>query len=365
MEFYVILGVDQAASTADVKRAYRRLARKYHPDINPGDHEAEAFFRRVSEAYETLIDPDRRQDYDARGLLRETGSGAEVEFEGFDFSVSTTGEAASTFGGMIADVFADSNRAPVKNRPRVDLHATLRLRFSHALNGGRYGVTGTRVVRCEVCEGTGSRRVADGPCTSCAGSGQDRWTRGHMVFSRQCEQCGGTGRGRQRPCGVCRTEGVVARSESVDVDVPAGIADGTRLRIAKKGSVEPGGTLGDLYVTVAVEPHPLFTREGDNIHMVLPVAVHEAALGSRVEIPTISEPIRMRIPPGTQSGQRFRLRGRGATSPRTGEPGDFVVEVRLMLPRGLDERSKELIRELAEIGAEDIRADLWRKTEPE
>ena len=364
MDFYVVLGVDRTASAIDVKRAYRRLARKHHPDINPGDQEAAAFFRRVSQAYETLSDPERRQDYDVHGQMRPNPEEAAVdvvEFEGFDFSVSSTGESASTFGDLFADVFADSGGglAQETGTRGVDLHTTLRLDFQDAMLGGTHEVTLTRVARCDACRGSGLRRVAESRCVSCAGTGQSRWIRGHMVFSRRCGQCGGTGRRRHRSCGVCRTEGVVSRTEAVAFRIPAGVSDGARIRVPGKGSTGGrGGTTGDLYVSVAVDPHPLFRREGDDLHLVVPVAVHEAALGARVEVPTIGGSARVRIPPGTQSGQRFRLRGRGAPSPRGGQPGDLMVEVRIVLPRVLDERSKHLMRELRRIHTEDVRVGL-------
>ena len=361
MDFYILLGVGRTASAEDVKRAYRRLARRYHPDINPGDREAEALFRRVSEAYDTLIDPERRRDYDEHGHLRSRASETGVAFEGFDFSVSSTGESASTFGDLFADVFAESGAARTRDTSTdgVDLHAPLRLEFEAAMRGGTHAVTVTRLSRCDRCLGSGARRVAESRCAACAGSGQTRWTRGHMVFSRACGQCGGTGRRRRRACEVCGGQGVVSRTDAVAVSVPAGVADGARIRVAGQGSVgRQDGAAGDLYVTVTVDPHPLFRRDGDDLHLILPVAVHEAALGARVEVPTISGPARVPIPPGTQSGQRFRLRGRGAPSPQSGESGDLVVEVRIMLPRRLDERSKELMRELGRIYTEDVRAGL-------
>ena len=190
MDFYVVLGVDRTASAIDVKRAYRRLARKHHPDINPGDQEAAAFFRRVSQAYETLSDPERRQDYDVHGQMRPNPEEAAVdvvEFEGFDFSVSSTGESASTFGDLFADVFADSGGglAQETGTRGVDLHTALRLDFQDAMRGGTHEVTLTRVARCDACRGSGLRRVAESRCVSCAGTGQSRWIRGHMVFSPQ------------------------------------------------------------------------------------------------------------------------------------------------------------------------------------
>lgn len=361
MDFYVILGVDRSASANDVKRAYRRLARRYHPDINPGDQEAAAFFRRVTMAYETLINPERRQDYDVHGDRAEAPAVGGVQFQGFDFSASTTGESASTFGDLFADVFARSAADAGEDSPSqaVDLHATLNLEFTDAMRGGRRELTLTRVTRCPACGGSGVRRVAESRCPGCAGTGQARWTRGHMVFSRACAQCGGSGRRRERPCSVCRTEGLVSRAETVEILVPAGISDGTRLRIAGRGSAgRRDAATGDLYVTVAVAPHPLFERDGDDLQLVVPVAVHEAALGARVTVPTIDGRATVRVPPGTQSGQRFRLRDRGAPSPHTGNPGDLVISVQIVLPRILDERSKELMREFGRINSEDVRAEL-------
>ena len=361
MDLYVILGVGRSASASELKRAYRRLARKYHPDINPGDRETEAVFRRVSEAYETLMDPERRQDYDAHGLPASRAPEGGIEFEGFDFSGATGGEAASSFGDLFAEVIAESGpRRRPEDGPAVDLHATLQITFEQAMRGGTHELTLTRVAACDACGGAGARRVAESRCASCAGAGHSRWMRGHMVFSRRCAECGGTGRRRHRPCGVCRAEGVLSRIEAIAVPVPAGVTGGTRLRVSGGGNAgRRGGPTGDLYVTVSVDPHPLFRREGDDLHLVLPIAVHEAALGARVEVPTIGARARVRIPPGAQSGQRFRLRDRGAPSPRTGAPGDLIVEVRIVLPRVLDERLKELMRQLAENSTEDVRAGLW------
>ena len=360
MDFYVILGVERAASTNDVRRAYRRLARKYHPDINPGDREAAAFFLKIAEAYQTLIDPGRRHHYDHHGLTHSKRSEG-IEFEGFDFSVSSSGQSASTFGDLFADVFTGSPGTTGTGGKSVDLNVTLQLEFEQAMLGGSYEVTLTRVARCATCKGSGLRLVAESLCVDCAGTGQFRWTRGHMVFSRQCDRCGGTGRRRHRPCDLCLAEGVVSTTEAVTVAVPAGVENGARIRVAGQGSAgRRGSQIGDLYVTVAIESHPFFRREGDDLYLVLPVAVHEAALGARVEVPTISDRARLRIPPGCQSGQRLRLRERGFPSPRNGEPGDLVVEIRIVMPSLLDERSKELMRELAEIDQEDIRAGLWK-----
>lgn len=361
MDFYLILGIERAATLGDVKRAYRRLARKYHPDINPGDREAEAIFRQVTEAYETLSDPDRRQEYDLHGRRLRGPEPDRIEFQGFDFSASVTGAAASTFGDLFGEVLRSRvGPQPAEGpEPAVDLHATIQLTFDEAVRGAQKSVTMTRLETCALCEGAGVRGTPEGRCSHCHGAGTTRWTRGHMVFSKVCPHCGGTGRQRHRPCSACRAEGVVARSETLTIQVPAGVASGARIRVAGKGNAgRRGGATGDLYITTEVEAHRLFQREGDDLFLVVPVAIHEAALGAKIDVPTADGTTKLRIPPGTQSGQRFRLRERGVPSPRQGQRGDLVVEVRLVLPRLIDERSKELLREFGRINSEDVRRDL-------
>jgi molecular chaperone DnaJ len=337
------------------------LARKYHPDINPGDREAEAFFRQVTEAYETLSDPGRRQDYNLHGIRVRAAASDRVEFEGFDFSASVSSATASTFGDLFADVIrqratGQPGEAP---EPGVDLHTTIALTFEEAMLGAQKLVTLTRLETCASCEGAGSRGTAEARCVHCHGAGTTRWTRGHMVFSKTCAHCGGSGRQRHRPCSSCRAEGVVARVETLTIQVPAGVNEGSRIRVPSKGNAgRRGGTPGALYITTRVEGHRLFQREGDDLHLVVPIAIHEAALGAKIEVPTVDGAARLRVPPGTQSGQRFRLHERGVPSPKTGRRGDLVVEVRLVMPRVIDERSKELLREFGRINDEDVRKDL-------
>ena len=356
MDFYVILGITRQASIVDVKRAYRRLARKFHPDINPGDQAAAARFRQISEAYQTLIDPDRRRRYDLLGHQPDAASDLAVGFEGFDFSASVHANQESTFGDLFADVLRPSRQQPRSGERGADLHASLPIGLEDALHGVERPVTITRQDRCATCSGSGSLRGAGARCAVCQGSGSLRSARGHMVFARPCARCGGTGVQRQERCLLCRGTGTQARTESVSVRVPAGIVEGARLRLAERGHVGPhGAPAGDLYVTVHITPHPRFRREEDDLVFTLPVAVHEAALGARIEMPTPDGRVRVKIPPGTQSGQRLRLRGRGFPSMRDGRRGDLVVEVKVMLPRLLDERSKELLREFGKINGESVR----------
>ena len=359
MDFYILLGLERAASLGDIKRAYKRLARKYHPDINPGDRRAASQFRQIAEAYETLVDPDRRRRYDATGSATAPTEPSPYGFEGFDFSVSVTGSTASTFGDLFADVF-DQREPRHEGTPErgSDLHQTISIAFEEAVRGGQHPLTVTRQEHCRTCRGAGWQQVPETRCLSCQGAGTVKTARGHMVFSRTCAQCGGTGRQRKSRCPTCSGQQVETRTEPLAMNVPAGLADGARIRVPGKGHVgRNGGDNGDLYITVQVEPHPLFRREGDDLHVTMPIAVHEAALGAKIEVPSLDGPARLRVPPGTQSGQRFRLRDRGVPSPRDARKGDLVVEVKLVLPKVLDERSKELLREFGRINREDVRRD--------
>jgi molecular chaperone DnaJ len=357
MDFYIVLGVERSATVSDIKRAYKRLARRFHPDINPGDRMAAAQFRQIAEAYETLIDPDRRRHYDAAGIVSAVDASA-FGFEGFDFSVSVSGESAPTFGDLFADVIGQRGATRHEGVPArgADLHQAIGLSFEEAVRGGRHSLVVTRQEHCRICKGLGHLHVAESRCVQCHGSGALKSARGHMVFSKPCAACGGTGRQRQTKCPACGGQQIETRTETLAVNIPAGLADGARIRVPGKGHVgRSGGENGDLYISVQVQPHPIFRREGDDLHIVVPVAIHEAALGAKIEVPSLDGPARVRIPPGTQSGQRFRVHERGVVSSRDGRRGDLVVEVRLVLPKLLDERSKELLREFGRINAGDPR----------
>ena len=359
MDFYVILGIEPGASPADIKRAYRRLSRRYHPGINPGDRHAHALFERITEAYETLSDPERRQQYDAAGgSAHPRPDGAPFEFAGFDFSFAAHGTDAATFSELFADVLHPVPQDDGGAEPGADLHAALTVTFEESLRGVDRHVLVTRQVACGVCGGAGRTRTPEGRCPHCQATGKVRWARGHMVFSKSCAACAGTGRQRFQRCDICSAQGRLMRSEAVTVHVPAGVLDGAHLRVPERGHAgRRGGRSGDLFVDVQVQPHPLFTRQGDHLFIVVPVAVHEAVLGARIDVPTLDGGVTLRIPPGTQGGQRFRVTGRGAPTP-SGARGDLVVEVKLVVPPVADERSKELMREFARLNAHDVRRDL-------
>jgi molecular chaperone DnaJ len=359
VEFYAILGLEPGASPAEIKRAYRRLSRRYHPGVNPGDRQAEALFERITEAYETLSDPDRRRQYDTAGAGSTSHAPtSEFEFAGFDFSFAARGTDAATFSELFADVLHPAMQDDGRAEPGSDLHASLTVTFEEAFRGVDRQVVVTRQVPCGACGGAGRVRTPEGRCPHCHATGKVRWARGHMVFSKSCAACGGTGRQRSQRCEVCAAHGRLVRSEPVPVHVPAGVHDGARLRVAERGHTGVrGGRTGDLYIDIHVQPHLLLRREGDDLFIVVPVAVHEAVLGARIDVPTLDGGAKLKIPPGTQGGQRFRMSGRGAPTP-AGTRGDLIVEVKLVLPAVADERSKELMREFGRLNGEDVRRDL-------
>jgi molecular chaperone DnaJ len=370
MDFYIVLGVERGATVSDIKRAYKRLARKHHPDINPGDRLAAQTFQQIAEAYETLSDPERRRRYDTSGVGGATAGTPAFGFEGFDFTISVQGREAPTFGDLFADVLhqRDARRTDGEPVRGVDLHHTVTLEFEEAIAGGQRAITLMRQEHCHVCRGAGRLHVNETRCIHCHGAGVVKSARGHMVFSKPCTQCGGAGAQRQTGCPACGGQQVEMQTERLTINIPPGLADGAHIRVAGKGHVgRAGGANGDLYVSVQVRPHPVFRRDGDDLHVVVPIAIHEAALGAKIDVPSLDGAARLRVPPGTQSGQRFRLRERGVPSPRGGHRGDLVVEVRLVLPKLLDERSKELLREFGRINsaaADDERAALSRTSRP-
>ena len=359
MDFYVILGLAPGASPAEIKRAYTRLSRRYHPGVNPGDRQAEALFDRITEAYQTLSDPDRRQQYDtAGGSPNPRPQAGAFEFAGFDFSFAARGTEAATFSELFAEVLHPPVQGDGQAEPGADLFASLTVTFEESFRGVDRQVVVTRQVLCGACAGAGRIRTPEGRCPHCHATGRVQWARGHMVFAKSCAACAGTGRQRFQRCEVCGAQGRLVRSEPVPVRVPAGVSGGTQLRVPERGHAGTrGGPNGDLYVDVQVEPHPLLRREGDDLFIVVPVAVHEAVLGARIDVPTLDGRVNVKIPPGTQAGQRLKVSGRGVPTP-SGLRGDLIVEVKLVLPAVSDERSKELMREFGRLNDENVRRDL-------
>jgi molecular chaperone DnaJ len=362
MNLYGVLDLMPTATSADIERAYLRLARRYHPGINPGDRRAAERFREVQEAYEVLGDPVRRQQYDQGQHGRpETTTDATIAFEGFDFSSAADGTEAATFSEMFADVFQDAARRAIAPDRGGSLELTMQLSFEEAMRGGVVPMSVVRQERCGACSGAGAIAVSPVACPACAGQGATRWARGHMVFTKACEACGGAGVMSSVPCRACGHSGVQARSEVVTLHVPPGIESQARLVVPGRGHAGTrGGPAGDLYVTLEVLPHHLFRRDGRDLHVTVPVAIHEAGLGAKIEVPTLDGPITVRVPPGTAAGTRLRVRGRGVPSLDNPEmAGDLMVEIQIVLPPVQDERSRALLREFARLNPVDVRAHLF------
>ncbi len=357
-EFYVILGVDQGASPGAIRKAYQKLARKHHPDINPGDRTAADRFLRISEAYDVLSDPGKRQFYDDQGYWSE---GA-VERRGpsrLDFSFDSGAapdSGVADFSDLFDDFFARA-RARRARRESPDVEAQVSLSFEDSIRGVRTAVAVYRRRTCAACRGAGRRPDApDFGCPACLGGGELVRAKGHLRFTMTCPECEGSGRVAPA-CPFCRGEGQAVQNENVRVDIPAGVTTGSRIRYPGRGNSDPGGgRSGDLYVVTNVSEHPVFRRAGDNIYCTVPVTVTEAALGARVEVPSLDGTVSLKVPPGTQSGQRLRLRGKGAPSLRgEGVRGDQYVEICVVVPPAVDERTREILRELARLNPENPR----------
>jgi molecular chaperone DnaJ len=388
-DYYDTLKVDRKASQDEIRKSYRRLARKYHPDLNPGDKAAEDRFKSVQEAYDILSDPKKRQMYDQQGFYSDTGfaagagapnQGPGMGFSGFDFSdFFTQSQAGPKSGrpgraagpeesGRFRDLFsqffgrnAQTEEAPTPERG-TDLEYALNIDFWQAIRGTQVRLNISHQEVCPTCHGT---KTAPGggsvTCPQCEGTGTVTQMAGSMKFNLTCPRCEGTGK-LQSVCPTCHGDGRVLRTESVEVRIPPGAQNGSRLRVAGKGNA---GTLGmppgDLYITLRVEPHPVFHREGDNIEIHVPVTVSEAGLGAKIEVPTIDGRALLKIPPGTQNGQRFRMREKGVLNSRKGAHGDQIVEVSIVAPKVRDERTKQILRELSQLNPEDPRAPIWEQ----
>ena len=381
-DFYKVLGVKRDAKPEEIKKAYRRMARKYHPDVNPGDKASEERFKLVTEAHDVLSDEKKRKIYDRFGQYSDNladaaargeagGFGAAgsrtsppFDFAGFDWGTSA-GTASSGGGSSFRDIFADlfGGNAREKEPPRpmpqkgADIEMPLALSFEESVTGMTTNITVNRSEQCSRCNGAGDTGGAPVICPTCKGSGQVQRAGGRMRFAQECPDCNGAGR-RRPPCSLCHGKGTVPKTESVKVRIPAGVDTGSRVRIPGKGEGgRMGAPPGDLYIITNVGRHPHFTRKGDNIYVTIPVTVPEAALGARIEVPTVEGKAQLKIPAGTQSGQKFRLRERGVPSLRNPEArGDQFVEVQVTLPKVISEETKELLKRYAQLNSESPRA---------
>jgi molecular chaperone DnaJ len=400
-DYYEILGVKKSASADDIRKAFRKLARKFHPDVNPGDKSAEEKFKALSEANDVLSDPKKRKIYDQVGFYSDNidpataeayaragasgggfpggfpggqqGSqgGVHFDFGGFDFSDlmdNANRGRKSSGGGSFRDIFGSifgggRGAAPAEEGPEpgTDLEYQVNVPFWTAIRGGVMRLNITRQDVCSQCHGQGALE-APGKCPECNGTGQITQTGGRMKFNVQCPRCQGTGK-NLTTCPTCHGEGTVTNTEPLEVRIKAGTRDGQRIRLPGKGNAGAhGGIPGDLYAIIRTGDHPIFHRDGDDISLTVPVSAAEAALGAKIEVPTIDGRALLKIPPGTQSGQKLRLREKGVPSAtREGVRGDEIVEIAVKVPMPRDERTKELLRELAKLNPEDPRAELWSK----
>jgi molecular chaperone DnaJ len=386
-DYYGTLGIKKTASSDEVRKAFRKLARKYHPDVNPNDKRAEEKFKEISEANDILSDEKKRKVYDqvgfysdqidpatAEAYARQQASGGQppVDFGGFDFSGfqgagAPQQGAGSQSWGSFKDIFsgifsgAQPQQRPRGPQPGTDLEYQATVDFWTAIRGGQARIQVNRQETCPTCHGHSS---TGGPtqCPECNGSGQVTQMGGRLKFNIPCPGCNGTGR-TSNECATCHGEGVVSRTETVDFRIKAGTRDGQRIRLQGKGNAGlNGGTPGDLFLIVRTGTHPVFTRVGDDIQLTVPVTIAEASLGSKVDVPTIDGRAQLKIPPGTQSGQKLRMRERGVeNAQRPDQRGDQIVTVEVVVPTLNDERSREIMRELAKLNNQDPRVALFDK----
>ena len=351
-DYYKALGVARDAKTDEIKKAYRRLARRYHPDVNPGDKDAEEQFKLISEAFDVLSDPKKREVYDRLGYYSEQAAAAGVPFDFSNFG-------AANFRDIFSEIFSGvRGQAPARRQPTrgADIEYTLAVSFEEAMRGLVTSLEVERSEACAACHGKGEMAEETATCPTCKGSGQQQRAFGGAA---RCANCNGSGKA-PRPCPKCDGSGVTARRETVTARVPAGVETGSRVRIAGRGHAgQYGGPPGDLFITTNVGDHPYFKRRGDNIYCVVPITVPEAALGAKIEVPTVDGKALLKVPPGTQSGQKFRLRERGAPSLRAGGVrGDQYVEVKITLPKVISEETKELLHQFARHNRDNPRAEM-------
>lgn len=406
-DYYGLLGIKKTASADEIRKAFRKLARKYHPDVNPNDKKAEEKFKSISEANDVLSDEKKRKVYDQLGFYSDSidpaaagaaarggygggfggsappprggRSGAQevpFDFGGFDFSDfaaqsnaqgSRGQQPGGGFGGSFKDIFSGmfngGKAQPRGTQAGTDVEYQVSIDFWTAVRGG---VTRLEIQRQETCPACKGKSTSGGSteCPECHGTGQVTQMGGRMKFNIQCPRCGGSGH-VQNSCATCDGSGVVTRTEPLEFRVKPGTRDGQRIRLGGKGNAGlNGGANGDLFLIIKVGSNAVFTRTGDDIYLTVPVTVTEAALGAKIDVPTIDTHngggrTQLKIPPGTQTGQKLRLREKGVPSAaREGVRGDQIVEVKIVVPKVQDERSKEILRELAKLNPEDPRAEL-------
>jgi molecular chaperone DnaJ len=389
-DYYATLGVKKTATPEEIRKTFRKLARRYHPDVNPGDKRAEEKFKEISEANDILSDEKKRKIYDQMGFYsdqidpaqaeayarqQDAGGRPPVDFDGFDFSgfggpghqpSQQTGPGSPGWGSfkdIFSGIFTGAQQPQHQRGPQpgTDLEYQATVDFWTAIRGGQARIQVNRHETCPTCHGQ-AHTGGVMQCPECNGAGQVTQMGGRMKFNIPCPRCNGTGR-TSNACPTCHGEGVVSRSEAVEFRIKAGTRDGQRIRLQGKGNAGlNGGATGDLFLIVRTGTHPVFTRVGDDIQLTVPVTIAEASLGAKVDVPTIDGRAQLKIPPGTQSGQKLRMRERGVENAgRADQRGDQIVTVEVVVPHLQDERSREIMRELAKLNNQDPRVSLFDK----
>jgi molecular chaperone DnaJ len=375
-DYYKILGVSKNASADEIKKSYRKLARKYHPDANKGDSDAEERFKEISEAHNVLSDEKRRKEYDearslfgAGGMRMPGGQGGQGGYN-FDLGDLFGGGGANTTGGRLGDLLGGmfgGGRAGTQARPRrgTDVETETTLSFADAIDGSTVSLRLAGEGPCGTCHGTGAKAgTVPRVCPTCEGSGQASRNLGGFALSEPCRTCRGRGMVVDDPCTVCSGSGRAMSTRTIQARIPAGVADGQRIKLKGKGAPgERGGPAGDLYVRVHVTPDPVFGRSGDNLTVTVPVSFDEAALGAEIKVPSHrSVPVTVRIPAGTPNGRTFRVRGKGVRRKSDGLNGDLLVTVDVQVPGQLNDKAREALQSFREATAgEDLRSELLNR----
>ncbi len=352
-DYYEVLGASRGAGDDELKKAYRRLAIQYHPDRNPGDKQAEERFKEINEAYQVLSDSERRAQYDRYGHAAFQGPPG-GGFSGFDFTQG--------FEEVFSDIFGDffgSGRGRSRSRTRRgdDLRYDLEIEFEEAARGIEKVIKFQRLATCEACEGSRARGGRGGvrTCPNCRGTGQVRTQQGFFSIATTCGQCRGEGTIIADPCQKCQGQGRIRKPQSISVRIPPGVDNGSRLKLRGEGEAGfGGGPPGDLYVAIHVREHPLFVRQDNDVVIEVPVSFPQAALGSEIEVPTLEGKVKLKIPPATQSGKVFRLKGKGIVDLHGYGRGDQLVKIMVETPRRLTARQRELLEEFAKLAGEDV-----------